>query len=165
MAIAPPWPTGLGRMSEGPRPAMARAHGVFSEMPPRNRALGDGGAGLVHGPWKRLHMRWLAAAGSRRHLSLSRLSFAPAIRVSRAAFLHPAAPLPPPLTCRGGCLFLLLPLTPMGGQAGCNRRPTMSTLRGPGRKSSDEPRRRGQIPEKGVSAHFTCRKMMHVGTH
>eukprot|EP01048_Picozoa_sp_COSAG05_P033016 COSAG05_NODE_12990_length_445_cov_3.395954_1_plen_46_part_10 len=33
MAMAPPWPTGRGRMPEGPRPAMARAHGVFSEMP------------------------------------------------------------------------------------------------------------------------------------
>ena len=54
MAMAPPWPTGRGRMPEGPRPAMARAHGVFSEMPSRNRALGDGGAGLVHGPaWVR----------------------------------------------------------------------------------------------------------------
>ena len=54
MAMAPPWPTGRGRMPEGPRSAMARAHGVFSEMPSRNRALGDGGAGLVHGPaWVR----------------------------------------------------------------------------------------------------------------
>ena len=49
MAMAPPWPTGRGRMPEGPRPAMARAHGVCSEIPSRNRALGDGGAGLVHG--------------------------------------------------------------------------------------------------------------------
>ena len=49
IAMAPPWPTGRGRMPEGPRSAMARAHGVFSEMPSRNRALGDGGAGLVHG--------------------------------------------------------------------------------------------------------------------
>ena len=54
MAMAPPWPTGRRRMPEGPRPAMARAHGVFSEMPSRNRALGDGGAGLIHGPaWVR----------------------------------------------------------------------------------------------------------------
>ena len=54
MAMAPPWPTGRGRMPEGPRSAMARAHGVFSEMPSRHRALGDGGAGLVHGPaWVR----------------------------------------------------------------------------------------------------------------
>ena len=50
MAMAPPWPTGRGRMPEGPRSAMARAHGVFSEMPSRHRALGDGGAGQVHGP-------------------------------------------------------------------------------------------------------------------
>ena len=61
-------------------------------------------------------MRWLAAAGSRRHLFHSPLSFAPTISVSWAAFLRPAAPLPPPLTCRGGCLFLLLPLTGWFGQ-------------------------------------------------
>ena len=34
---------------------MARAHGVFPEMASRNRALGNGGAGQVHGPaWVRL---------------------------------------------------------------------------------------------------------------
>jgi len=54
IAMAPPWPTGRGRMPEGPRSAMARAHGVFSEMPSRYRALSDGGGGQVHGPaWVR----------------------------------------------------------------------------------------------------------------
>ena len=38
---------------------------------------------------KRRHMRWLAAAGSRRHLSHSPLSFVPTISVSWAAFLRP----------------------------------------------------------------------------
>jgi hypothetical protein len=55
--------------------------------------------------WKLLHMRWLRTAGSRRLASASRLSLTPAISVSWAAFLRPAAPLPPPLTCRGGCLL------------------------------------------------------------
>ena len=55
MAMALPWPTGRGRMPGGPRPAVARDRGVFSEMAPRNRSLGDGGAGQVHGPaWVRL---------------------------------------------------------------------------------------------------------------
>ena len=45
--LSPPVGTGRGRMPHGSRPAMARAHGVFSEMAPRNRALGDGGADQV----------------------------------------------------------------------------------------------------------------------
>ncbi len=32
MPMAPPWPTGLGRMSEGPRPAMARAAVVVAVL-------------------------------------------------------------------------------------------------------------------------------------
>ena len=48
------------------------------------------GAQVLRGScWKRRHMRWLAAAGSRRHLSHSRPSFAPTLSVSWAAFLRP----------------------------------------------------------------------------
>ena len=42
-------PTGRRRRPEASAPSSARPRGVFSEMPPRNRALGDGGAGQVHG--------------------------------------------------------------------------------------------------------------------
>ena len=42
-------PTGRRRRPEASAPSAARPRGVFSEMPPRNRALGDGGAGQVHG--------------------------------------------------------------------------------------------------------------------
>ena len=70
MAMAPPWPTGRGRMPEGPRPALARDRGVFSEMAPRNRALGDGGASQVHGPaWVRL-----GAVGERARCGTLRLA-------------------------------------------------------------------------------------------
>ena len=42
-------PTGRRRRPEASAPSSARPRGVFSEMPPRNHALGDGGAGQVHG--------------------------------------------------------------------------------------------------------------------
>ena len=76
MAMAPPWPTGRGRMPEGSRPALARDRGVFPETASRNRALGDGGAGQVHGPaWVRLEPlasgRDAAAPGGARGESLS----------------------------------------------------------------------------------------------
>eukprot|EP01048_Picozoa_sp_COSAG05_P016567 COSAG05_NODE_2148_length_3476_cov_4.365709_3_plen_147_part_00 len=32
MEMAPPWPTGRGRMPEGPRPALARDHGVLGRQ-------------------------------------------------------------------------------------------------------------------------------------
>ena len=47
-------PTGRRRRPEASAPSSARPRGVFSEMPPRNRALSDGGGGQVHGPaWVR----------------------------------------------------------------------------------------------------------------
>ena len=42
-------PTGRRRRPEASAPSSARPRGVFSEMAPGNRALGDGGAGQVHG--------------------------------------------------------------------------------------------------------------------
>ena len=43
-------PTGRRRRPEASAPSSARPRRVLSEMTPRNRALGDGGADQVHGP-------------------------------------------------------------------------------------------------------------------
>ena len=58
-------------------------------------------------------MQWLAAAGSRRHLSFSPLSFAPALSVSWAAFLRS------PRLCHG-----LKSSSGLGLKGRCPRQPT-----------------------------------------